>query len=158
MGEEGGSVGNLIKISKNIPTDAPLHHSVQCTTLPTTHAWWQGAARHFSTHWTSKTFLMTWKCQRHVVLLHILCLWAFLSPDYKNSMYYTICRHTIIIGRRKKIWLTFLYRKDGRNFSVISSSTRYLVFLRIKFKSNCILLLKFFAKMQEAIFFLRQTV
>ena len=31
-GEEGGSVGNLIKISKNIPTDAPLHHSVQCTT------------------------------------------------------------------------------------------------------------------------------
>ena len=32
MGEEGGSVGNLIKISKNIPTDAPLYHSVQCTT------------------------------------------------------------------------------------------------------------------------------
>ena len=82
----GKKEGRPAASSKYLKIFLPMPLStIQSSALPTTHAWWQGAARHFSTHWTSKTFLMTWKCQRHVVLLHILCLWAFLSPDYKNS-------------------------------------------------------------------------
>ena len=62
------------------------------------------------------------------------------------------------LWQKKKNLAHIFIGMDGRNFFSHIIDKIFSIPPDKVFKSNCILLLKFFAKMQEAIFFLRQTV